>query len=214
MLHIKNIFDNDISKIFEINNNITNEVKGENTPRSKRKNEYRKELESDKKQIVENVKAKLSKVELYFVGISFVVLTGLITNQIYSSSLFAIMSSELSWISFFIGHIFTIASFMLLLLFSKELTKSFLLDKNLEINHMKLVVPSILIPIFSQINSGAINLADSGFMQVGLSSIFVGAILVKYIIFDLISLQTRLLPILSYHKEPVKYHIELDVSNL
>lgn len=217
MLSIVNIFSKDISLHFEIKKNIENEAKGLDIPLNQNKHTYRASLEDSINHIKQKISAKLNKIEFYVVGISFIILTGLVTNQLYTSSIFSLKECSLSWIGFFFGHIFVVASFVLLVLFGREIAKSFMFDDALKLQKEFLIVPAFMIPIFSQINSAMIDIncsSETTYTQVGFSSIVVGVILVRYVIIDLIWLDKEIKPILSYVKKDEFFSDKLSVCEL
>lgn len=84
---------------------------------------------------------------------------------------------------------------------------------NETLNDKYLILPAILIPVFSQVNSAMISLTNGPYTQIGFSSIVVGILLVKFVLYDILGILKKLEPILSYVSPSVIYkenNIRLD----
>ena len=148
------------------------------------------------------------------IGLVFVILTGLVTNQLYSSSLLSIKKCSLSWGSFFMAHLFVVGSFVLLMIFAKELVSLFVSDVRLQPNKTLLMLPVYLIPIFSQINSALIDLNCQGaYPQIGFSSLLIGVILVKYLFDGLENISLKVKNIQSKELNVNTYLIDSSSDN-
>ena len=215
MLSISDIFKKDSKECISLNQEIEKEYQGLSKSDYLHQTEYRVSLDSRSKRLKTKLQNKSDKIELYVVGIVFVVLTGLVTNQLYTSSLFSFTDCPLAWGSFFIGHIFVILSFVLLMLFGIEIVKVFMMDDDVRPKEYIILASTISIPVFSQINSALIDInCNENYKQVGFSSIVIGFIIVKYILLDLFKVRKKLLLVFGYKQNEFSYSINNNLSDM
>jgi hypothetical protein len=211
---IKDIFKDDFAqydKLYNTMNNINQSIYNV----GEEKSQFLKNRKLEKENLYKNIVEKWDKIEFYMIGLVFIILTGLVTNQLYSSSIISLKECATPWISFFFAHIFVVLSFGLLIFFAKELVNLFVSDVDSVPNKIVFMLPVYLIPIFSQINTALLDMDCKGGMpQVGFSSLLIGIVLIKYVFDGLDEISNKVKRIKSKELNQQIYLVENKIKNI
>jgi Na+/melibiose symporter-like transporter len=144
------------------------------------------ELEPEKRLLSENERKKLEtlfkKTELYLLGLSFLILTGLVINQIHSLPIYYIdyVDDFQCVVKFHILHVLVVISFFMLILFVKNFFKIFILDQLDRLDKKLIFLAVIWIPCTSQVVSAFTqnDFVLENFFEIGTSSFIIGGIFI------------------------------------
>ena len=92
MFSLTDLIKNDLDQLIAIKHQLENEAKGK-VEENFVVYEYHQNLITQKNDLINKIEQKSQKIEFYIIGISFIILTGLFVNEVYSTSFFRFTDS-------------------------------------------------------------------------------------------------------------------------